>query len=72
MSVRQYLRYMCSYWIIPFAGQPVGGFSSRKKIYFMLFNGAVKVTSATNVLDIFHCLRLKNPTECQRLDDSVF
>jgi len=27
----------------------------------MFLNGTVKVTSATNVLDIFHCLRLKNP-----------
>jgi len=31
----------------------------EKKIYFMLLNSSVKVTSATNVLDIFHSLRLK-------------
>jgi hypothetical protein len=27
----------------------------------MLLNGIMKVTNATNVLVIFHCLRLKNP-----------
>jgi hypothetical protein len=71
-SVGQYFRFMCSNWIIPFAGQPDGGFWSGIKIYFILLNGHVKVTSVTDVLYIAHCLRLKKPTEFHRLDDSVF
>jgi hypothetical protein len=60
-SVGIYLRFKCSNWIIPFAGQPDGGFWSGKKIYFILLDGTVKVISVTDVLDIVHCLRLKNP-----------